>query len=122
MSTVTEANHLPGHTHLRPSEASAYELEQEDLAYLACYFDDVEIYLDAMRLCPHEKADVRRAVVEHGHQVGMNRCLEYWHQPNPAAATFTALRSMLIKLRKQDIADAVGEYFKSKRQEMLSLL
>ena len=75
-----------------------------------------------MKLTHSEKADVRKAVGEHGHEVGMIRCLNYWHQHNPAAATSTALRRILIKLRKQSIADAVGEYFESKRQETLPLL
>ena len=72
-----------------------------------------------MKLSRNEKADVRKAVGDHNQQVGMNRCLEYWHQHNPAAASSTALIKMLLKLKRPNIAEEVSEYFKSKRQEML---
>ena len=117
-SVTTEASHLPGRKRLRSSEASGddCELKQDDLAYLPCYLDNVEFYLNAMELTDHEKAEVRSAVRVHGPHVGMIRCLECWRQHNPAAATFSALRNILIRLGKKTIADAVDKYFESERK------
>ena len=85
-------------------------IEQHDLPILAGYFDDVEYYLDAFELSPHEKTDVRRGVFTHGTPVGMNELLSFWRMHNPYSATFRALLDILRKLKKKQIADRILSY------------
>ena len=100
------------HLRSRKKYRADCEIEQRDLPILAGYFDDVELYLDAFELEPHEKGDVKRAI---GIQVGMNRCLGYWRKSNPTAATFGALQDILLKLGKVEIASRVIEYLVKNR-------
>ena len=86
------------------------EIKQKDLPCLASYFDDVELYLDAMELDDHEKTDVRIVVHANCTRVGMKKCLEYWQRRNPSAATFGALLDILQRLKKGSIARKVFEY------------
>ncbi len=39
------------------------EIEQDDLALLAMHFDDVELYLNPLKLTDNEQVDVRRDII-----------------------------------------------------------
>ena len=88
----------------------AREINQKDLPYIASCFDNIELFVDAMELSPHEETDVRTTAATHGTQVAMNRCLKCWRTHSPSTATFGALLNMLLRLRKEQVADKVCKY------------
>ena len=67
-----------------------------------------------MELTPSEKTDVKMAVLVHGTQVGMKRCLAFWREHHPSTATFSALLEILRRLRKEDIVAKVRTYLDSR--------
>ncbi len=85
---------------------------QKDVSYLAAYFDDdVELYVDAMELSPSEKSGVMLRRLESNHLATI-MCLNIWKINKRLQATFRALLEMLIKLKKEAIADEVCQYIK----------
>ncbi len=85
---------------------------QEDVPCLAAYFDyfdNVEFYVDAMNLTTSEQSDVRLKRIESNH-LAMIKCLNIWKSKKLSQATFRALLEMLVKLKKQAIADEVCQY------------
>ncbi len=85
------------------------EIQQEDVPCLAAYFDNVEFYVDAMNLTTSEQSDVRLKRIESNH-LAMIKCLNIWKNKKLSQATFRALLEMLVKLRKEAIADEVCQY------------
>ncbi|XP_064392120.1 uncharacterized protein LOC135339784 [Halichondria panicea] len=85
------------------------EVQQEDVSYLAPCFDNVELYVDAMKLTPGEQSDVQLKKSNH---LAMIECLKIWRGKQRSQATFRALLEMLVKLRKGEIADLVCQYLK----------
>ncbi len=85
------------------------EIQQKDIPYLAAYFDNFELYVDAMELTPGEKTDVNRKPNTH---IAMIECLRLWKAKKPEQATFRTLLEMLVKLRKKEIAVKVCQYLK----------
>ena len=85
------------------------EIQQEDVSYLAPCFDNVELYVDAMKLTPGEQSDVQLKKSNH---LAMIECLKIWRGKQRSQATFRALLEMLVKLRKGEIADLVCQYLK----------
>ncbi len=83
------------------------EIQQKDVPYLAAYFDNVELYVDAMELTPGEQTDVNRKPNTH---IAMIECLRLWKAKKPEQATFRTLLEMLVKLRKEEIAVKVCQY------------
>ncbi len=90
------------------------EIEQDDFAPVAMHFDDVELYLNPLKLTDNEQADVRRETFVNGNQVAMITCLSIWRGHEPSEATFRALIRMLLDLRKQKIATNICQYLKEK--------
>lgn len=86
------------------------EIQQQDRPTIAGFFDNVELYLDALDLTDGERTDLRQAALQHGTQIGMIRCLECWYQHNPSAATFGSLISILLTLRRANIAMKINDY------------
>ncbi len=86
------------------------EIRDSDNSYLAQYFDDVTIYSNAMGLTPAEQADVNELYHKRGTQVAMTECLTIWKQHNPYAATHRALLELLLRLRKEKIADDICQH------------
>ncbi len=78
-----------------------------DFSYLAKYFDDVEIYSNAMELDPAEQADVKRLYHSEGSQAAMMKCLKTWKQHNSSRATYRALLGIVLSLGKGDTADHI---------------
>ncbi len=84
--------------------------EIEEITFLAEYFDGVKIYSNAMGLTRAEHADVNELFHKRGTQVAMTECLTLWKQHNPYAATFKALLELLLRLRKEKIADEICQH------------
>ncbi|XP_064391858.1 uncharacterized protein LOC135339631 isoform X4 [Halichondria panicea] len=87
------------------------EIQQEDVPFLALYFDNVEFYVDAMKLTPGEQSDVQLKRIESNH-LAMIKCLKIWRGKQRSQATFRALLEMLVLLKKEKIADQVCQYLK----------
>ncbi|XP_064391932.1 uncharacterized protein LOC135339650 isoform X3 [Halichondria panicea] len=87
------------------------EIQQEDVPFLALCFDNVEFYVDAMKLTPGEQSDVRLKRIESNH-LAMIECLKIWKKRKLSQATFRVLLEMLVKLKKEAIADQVCQYLK----------
>ncbi len=85
------------------------EIKQEDLACIAGIFDDVEFYLDVLRLESSEKTDVRN-LTRHGTHVAMNACLSIWKNHDTSSATYKALLDIILRLGKEAIAEKLCGY------------
>ena len=85
------------------------EIQQKDVSYLAACFDSVELYVDAMELTPGEQNDVRWNKIDSNH-LAMIKCLKIWRGEKLSQATFRALLVMLVKLKKEKIAEQICQY------------
>ncbi len=90
------------------------EIEQDDLAPLAMHFDNVELYLNPLKLTDNEQADVKRDAFVKGNQVAVITCLSIWRGHEPSEATFRALIKILLDLKKEKIATKICQYLKEK--------
>ncbi len=91
------------------------EIEQDDLALLAMHFDDVELYLNPLKLTDNEQVDVRRdTYLSRSNQVGVINCLSIWRGHEPSEATFRTLIRILLELGKDGIATKICQYLKEK--------
>ncbi len=90
------------------------EIEQDDLAPVAMHFDNVELYLNPLKLTGNEKADVKRDAFVKGNLVAVINCLSIWRGHEPSKATFRALIRILLDLRKEEIATKICQYLKDK--------
>ncbi len=90
------------------------EIEQDDLAPVAMHFDDVELYLNPLKLNGNEQIDVKRDAFVKGNQVAVINCLSIWRGHEPSEATFRALIRILLDLRKEEIATKIFQYLKEK--------
>ncbi len=91
------------------------EIEQDDLAPVAMHFDDVELYLNPLKLTDNEQADVRRETyLSKSNQVAVITCLSIWRGHEPREATFRALIRILLDLGKEEIATKICQYLKEK--------
>ena len=83
------------------------EIRNFNFSYLAIYFNDVELYSNAMRLAPAEQADVNMLYYSKGTQVAMMKCLKIWKERNSSQATYKALLDITLSLGKGDTADKI---------------
>ena len=91
------------------------EIEQDDLAPVAMHFDDVELYLNPLKLTDNEQADVRRETyLSRSNQVAVINCLSIWRGHEPSEATFRALIRILLDLRKEKVASKICQHLKDK--------
>ena len=88
------------------------EIEQDDLAPVAMHFDNVELYLNPLKLTDNEQADVKRDAFVKGNQVAVITCLSIWRSHKPSEATFRALIRILLDLRKEEIGTKICQYLK----------
>ncbi len=84
------------------------EIQPNNVPYLAVLFDNVELYVDAMELTPSEQMNVLRQDVTTC--IKMIECLMIWKKKKLSQATFSALLEMLVKLKKEAIADQICQY------------
>ena len=92
------------------------EIEQDDLAPVAMHFDDVELYLNPLKLNGNERTDVRTSAhVSRSNEVAVINCLSIWRGHEPSKATFRALIRILLHLRKEEIATRIFQYLNEKR-------
>ncbi|XP_064388594.1 death-associated protein kinase 1-like isoform X4 [Halichondria panicea] len=91
------------------------EIEQDDLAPVAMHFDDVELYLNPLKLTDNEQSDVRRETyLSRSNQVAVINCLLIWRGHEPSEATFGALIRILLDLGKEEMATKICQYLKQK--------
>ena len=88
------------------------EIVQDDLAPVAMHFDDVELYLNPLKLTDNEQADVKRDAFVKGNQVAVINCLSIWRGHEPSETTFRALIRILLDLKKEEIAIQICQYLK----------
>ncbi|XP_064387638.1 uncharacterized protein LOC135335896 isoform X2 [Halichondria panicea] len=89
------------------------EIVQDDLAPVAMHFDDVELYLNPLKLTDNEQADVRRETyLSRSNQVAVINSLSIWRSHEPSEATFRALISILFDIGKEDIVTKICQYLK----------
>ncbi len=90
------------------------EIEQDDLAPVAMHFDDVELYLNPLKLSGNDQADVRRdTYLSKSNQVAVITCLSIWRCHEPSEATFRALIRILLDLgRKRLLPRSVSTWKK----------
>ena len=86
------------------------EIEVTDFPCLAENFDDVTIYSNAMGLTRAEQANVNVSCLREGTQAAMRKCLHFWKTHNPYEATYRTLLELLLKLRKERIADEICQH------------
>ncbi len=86
------------------------EIVDSDIPYMTEYFDGVKIYSRAMGLTPAEQADVNKLYCYEGTQVAMTECLILWKRHDPSGATYKALLELLLRLRKDKIADDICQH------------
>ncbi len=84
-------------------------IQQKDIPYLAAYFDNAELYVDAMELTTGEQNDVRKCASTHE---AIIVCLKIWKEKKFSKVTFRFLLDMLVKLKKQKTASQVCHYLK----------
>ncbi len=60
-----------------------------------------------MGLSPAEQADVYRLYWSEGTQEAMTECLILWKRHDPFAATYKTLLELLLRLRKETVADDI---------------
>ena len=86
------------------------KIREEDLFKLASCFDNLENYLDELRLNPAQQTDIYDLEYLRGIQAAMTKALKFWRQPNPLSATFRALLQILVDLKRGDVAVRVCQY------------
>ena len=89
-------------------------IKNEDLIYLAAYFDSSALLVAAMSLEPYEEGNVKKAEVSEGIRVAVQVCLKYWKQKKQKEATVQALLAIVRGLGKEDTATRIEEYFQKK--------
>ncbi len=89
------------------------EITQDDVAELAGFFDDVELYIDFCGLTTGEQTTVNEKKHSSGNHVAMIKCLTIWRTKNPKAATFQALLNFALRLGKGEIAGQICQYITS---------
>ncbi len=88
-------------------------IEQSDVRYLASCFGDVELYLPSLGLKESQNADVRRAVRDHGNEIGMNKALTSWINWYMYNATFRELITITLRTPKAIVAMDIFKYLKN---------
>ena len=106
MSTVLQG--LLDKYQLSPSQVDC-QIQQVDIPCFTAYFDNVDFYVDLMELTTGKQTDVEGAKTN---QLAVIKCLKIWKGKNPEQATFKTLLEMLVKLRKEEIADQICQYLK----------
>ncbi len=96
------------------------EISNPNFSYLAIYFDDVEIYSNAMGLASAEQADVKRLYHSEGSQAAMLKCLKIWKQHNSSQASYRALLDIILRLGKGDTADKICQQLTQRKYMYIS--
>ncbi|XP_064391082.1 uncharacterized protein LOC135338919 [Halichondria panicea] len=86
------------------------EVIEHDTHILAGCFDNLENYLDQLRLTPGQQTDLYDLAVKRDIQTAMAKALKLWRAPNPLVATFRALLIILLDLKRGDVAVRVCQY------------
>ena len=89
------------------------EIEDMDIALISTHFDDVELYLNPLKLTYNEQAGVTRIAQVGGNQVAVINCLSIWRGHEPSEATFRALIRILLDL-EEVIATKICQFLKEK--------
>ena len=87
------------------------EIEEKDMIHLASCFDNVEYYISVLGLTPSEQNDVRKKAQGDGNQLAIKDCLSLWRLHDPFRATLRNLLEILLKLKKEEVASNVCNYY-----------
>ena len=96
------------------------EIRNFNFSYLAIYFDDVELYSNAMGLASAEQADVNMLYYSKRTQVAMMKCLKIWKQHNASQATYRALLDITLSLGKGETADKICQQLTQRKYMCIS--
>ncbi len=98
----------------RKAEVSDSQLDTEiiehDMYPLAGCFDNVETYLFNLGLNSGQQTDIKDLATRRSTQLAMSEALKLWRSPNPLTATFRALLTILLGLKRGDVAVKVCQY------------
>ncbi len=86
------------------------EVIEHDIYILAGCFDNLENYLDQLRLTPGQQTYIYDIAVRQDIQTAMAKALKLWRAPNPLVATFRALLTIILDLKRGDVAVRVCQY------------
>ena len=86
------------------------EIIEHDMYPLAGCFDNVETYLLHLGLNPGQQTDIKDLAVRRSTQLAMSEALKMWRAPNPLTVTFRALLTILLNLKRGDVAVSVCQY------------
>ena len=87
------------------------EIEDRDMIHLASCFDSVEYYMSVLGLTLSEQDDVGKKAHTDGNQIAMKDCLSLWRRHNPFSSTLRNLLEILLKLKKEEVASKVCNYY-----------
>ncbi|XP_064387664.1 uncharacterized protein LOC135335907 isoform X3 [Halichondria panicea] len=93
------------------------EIPDDELPVIAAYFNNVELYSQAMGLTPAEQDDVRTSLHQYDTQTAITRCLLLWQQRDPYKATYRALLELLLRLHRTQVATQVCQYLAQNKME-----
>ncbi len=80
-----------------------------EVPVIAAYFDDAELYSQAMGLSAADETDVRTTLFQYDAQTAMARCLSRWRQLH-GLVTFRELLELVLKLNQTEVAARVCQY------------
>ena len=86
------------------------QIVEHDLYHLAGCFDQVDMFLQKLKLKPSQQTDIKDLSYRHNTTVAMTEALKLWYQPNPIDATIQALLEILLDLRRGDVAISVCQF------------
>ena len=86
------------------------EVIEHDLYNLAACFDNVDTYILKLGLLPGQQTDIKDLAFRQSTQIAMAEALKLWRAPNPLVATFRALLTILLDLKRGDVAVRVCQY------------
>ncbi len=86
------------------------EIIKYDLYNLAACFDNVDTYLLKLQLTPGQQTDIKDLAFRQSTQIAMAEALKLWRAPNPLVATLRSLLTILLDLKRGDVAVSVCQY------------
>ena len=95
------------------------EVIEHDTHILAGCFDNLENYLDQLRLNPGQQTDIHDLAVRRDIQTAMAKALKLWRAPNPLVATFRALLIILLDLKRGCVSTLPTEFHNKYTQQHL---
>ncbi len=87
------------------------EIPDNEIPFIAAYFDGVELYAKAMGLSAADQTTVKTILLQYDAQTAIMKCLSIWKQRCAFKATYRALLELLLRLNRTKVAAQVCQYF-----------